>query len=110
MKTDKVILIAEVIREFPVSIRFKSIGGFSKRDLEVNFPVWSAVEIANIRGTLVNQFLDKQEEGVEEYLRLAYLSRLSNEVNSWQTALYRALYKSSWFHRIGFYINYPIKK
>ncbi|AXX93613.1 hypothetical protein CPU12_10930 [Malaciobacter molluscorum LMG 25693] len=65
----------------------------------------AAGELANISFRLSKLYSTGGRECVREYLREEFESRYENNRNSWQTAMYKALYKNAWFCNGGFRID-----
>src|SRR5690554_4486978 len=59
-------------------------------------------EFANIKRQITKIFNNKGAEELKEFLLEAYLSRKESDINSWQTAFYKALYESDEFVNGGF--------
>jgi hypothetical protein len=58
----------------------------------------AAEELSNIRGTLENLSNNGAPGDVAAHLMDGFISRLKNQRNSWQTAMYRAMAQDIWFH------------
>lgn len=105
-------LMATVERTNPISFRFFidpppnwSDDLFMRVQTHLNvFKLYSlysshaAEELSNIRGTLENLSANGAAGDVAANLMDGFRSRLSNQRNSWQTAMYRAMAKDTWFH------------
>lgn len=61
----------------------------------------AAVELANIKGALMQTFNSGGAPSVQAHLAREALSRQNSHTNSWQTALYSALRDSAWFWSTG---------
>jgi hypothetical protein len=65
----------------------------------------AAEELSNINYKLKKLFDTGGNMSVKEYLQEEFVSRYENNKNSWQTAMYKALYESDWFCNGGFIIE-----
>lgn len=109
-------LFAEIIKTKPASFRFYVVGHKSwhidmKSRIEKHIAVYKiddlyashgAEELSNIRLQLKMLYKIGGEKAVKAHLQDGYKSRLNVNHNSWQTAVYRAMYKSKWFCENGF--------
>lgn len=60
----------------------------------------AAEELENINGVLTALKVFPDENALVTYLQLQYNSCFSRHLNSWNTAMYRALLSSEWFHQL----------
>ena len=109
-------LFAEVIEESPPAAKFfvnapadwgnvtkdRIQYHFEKLELDDLYRSQAGVELSNIRELLINLFDKGGKTLVSDFLNDSASSRLENHVNSWQTALYRALAENDWFCSGGF--------
>lgn len=105
-------LNAEVVEYLPVSIVF-NVSDFSTSDgvlhtrvtnhfkilgLGELYAAHAAEELENIRGVLVDLKALPDDDSLRFYLRLQRDSCFSRNPNSWNTAMYSALFSSDWFN------------
>jgi len=64
----------------------------------------AAEELSNIYHQLNKIFHALGADGVREHLKDGFETRYFASKNSWQTAMYKAMYQSEWFHTYGFRI------
>lgn len=64
----------------------------------------SAEELSNISYRLAKLYDSDGKDSISEYLKDEFESRYVNNKNSWQTAMYNALYHNEWFCDGGFKI------
>ncbi|MFA6144035.1 MAG: hypothetical protein WC691_04470 [Sulfuricurvum sp.] len=69
----------------------------SKLGIDKLYSSHAVEELHNIRYRLVELFRTTGKDGVRAHLYESFESRYVNNINSWQTALYRALYQDDWF-------------
>lgn len=109
-------LCADVVQGQSPSLRFivQPVQGWSsimEERVKYHFSVFalgklyathSAVELASIRYSLDALHAAGGSDSVRAHLEGEYQSRLHAHVNSWQTAMYKALAESDWFCSTGF--------
>ncbi|MAE50880.1 MAG: hypothetical protein CMH27_03640 [Micavibrio sp.] len=109
-------LHAEVLQTQPATLRFYAHApdhwdDISKqrvqahlRDYELaeRFSIESNDELPVIRDTLLQHYSFASSDTISEFLRQASLSYQRLHANSWQTAMYKALYESQWYCGGGF--------
>jgi hypothetical protein len=66
------------------------------------YAVHAAEELINIRDSLSAEHRRSGSDGIRQFLREAAESREAACLNSWQTATYKALYRSEWFCEAGY--------
>lgn len=62
----------------------------------------AAEELSNIKLQLRNLFQAGGPDAVRAHLEEGYTSRMAANLNSWQTAMYEAMFEDDWFHSNGF--------
>ncbi|WP_371371073.1 HNH endonuclease [Sporomusa aerivorans] len=70
---------------------------FSMFKLKALYGSHSAEEISSLKGLLTKLYKRTGSNGVSDQLKEYYESNKEVHLNSWKTAMYRALYKSKWF-------------
>lgn len=70
---------------------------FKSFELNTLYSIHAIVEFQNIRLQLINLFKSGGYNSLKGHLKDCYDSRSSNDLNSWQTAFYEALYNDEWF-------------
>ena len=113
---DVIWLSAEIIQNTPATITFSVSGPEAWEELLVNrvknhfkvlclnelYSVNAGVELNGIRFLLTKIFNSTGSEGVRAHLLDNLESREADNINSWQSSLYRVLYASEWFCNGGF--------
>lgn len=59
----------------------------------------AAEEICNIRYSLLKVYRNSGSEELKSYIKEFWDSNEDSHLNSWRTAMYRALYENDWFYR-----------
>lgn len=109
-------LHARVIEESPTGIQFfvkapENWNDVKSKRVKHHFKTFklsslytslAASELSGIQYSLANLFSKVGDQGVEAYLREEASSREKVYLNSWQTAMYKALADSYWFCSGGF--------
>jgi len=109
-------LFAEVLEGTPVGIRFyvgedinftatiktRLKKHFKDLKLGALYSSQAGTELSNIRLQLNNLLVKSGTDQVKEHLLESYISRKSNHINSWQTAMYQVLANNEWFYSGGF--------
>ncbi|WP_417334653.1 hypothetical protein [Halarcobacter sp.] len=113
---DELWLKAEVIEMKPASLRFYTVkpddwddikytrieNHFRLFELEKLYASHSGEELAMNYFRINKLFISGGAQSVRNFLEDSWLSMKSANVNSWQTATYEALFKSSWYQNGGF--------
>lgn len=109
-------LMAEVVEDIPASLNFfvhpcnawsavvnaRIRFHFDTLKLGVLYASQAGTELANIRFLLKKISSELGPDGVRRHLTDCYESRLENQTNSWQTAMYAAMAQNDWFCQGGF--------
>jgi len=109
-------LYATVIEDSPPVLRFfvnppANCDEIKAKRLKYHFQIFklsrlytshAASELSNIQHSLTKLFSKVGDKGVKDYLREEASSREKVYINSWQTAMYKALSNSDWYCLGGF--------
>lgn len=115
---NEVWLEAIVIQTKPININYRTIcvdnfttvlnerikNHFNILEISSLYSSHAAEELSNIYYRIHDLYCEIGSTGIKEHLYEEYSSRFRVDMNSWQTALYKALYESDWFCNGG-YIN-----
>ena len=109
-------LSASIIQTQPITITYDTVNmtnqqslldrriayHFKMLELEKLYAVHAGESLSNILFKLHNLYNQGGKEQVKAYLEEEFESRFNNNKNSWETAMYKALYESDWFCDGGF--------
>ena len=109
-------IFAEVIETKPLSVKFfvqapedwnlifksRVQCHFSDYKLSSRFSVEVADELSSLRYLLITYISQSGADAVKDFLTNKALSEANNHINSWQTALYKALAGSDWYCNGGY--------
>ena len=99
IENEEVIIIFEVRKPLTWSnlIYERVENHFIEFNLNKLYSTHAAVEFSGVRHRLINTYKRAGSEGLKEHLVECYESYKMVHINSWQTAMYRALCESDWF-------------
>jgi hypothetical protein len=89
-------------RDWDELVTARANGQFRLLQLGTLYASEASRELANIRYNLRMHYDANGAEGVRDELLRQWRSRRNNRLNSWQTAMYRAISQSDWFCDGGF--------
>ncbi len=104
LQSDPVVVTFDVgaPKDLPNLMHARISRHFATFRLATLYTTHASVELVNIRFSLQQVAARGGTQGLRDHLEEQAISRRQRYINSWQTALYEALYLSSWFCSEGY--------